>query len=402
MKIVAPILAIAPMFLAAAARAQWTVVNLHPSNASRSFAYTSFGNQQYGSVRVNNRYRAAQWYGAASTLYDLNPPNCTWSQIVAAAPGRQVGVALLGDRFCATLWTGNTVTNLHPSPGFPDSEGRGCSATNQVGLVTYGDGFFHASLWTGTPESWVDLHPPGAVFSAAWATAGAIQVGHGQIGSQYHAFLWRGTAASWVDLNPAGSTESFANGAWGNQQVGSARFGGVTQAGLWSATPSSWVSLHPANATGSFAAATCESFQAGWAVFDSVNRAGIWSGSASSWEDLHAVLPGSWGETYAEHIRTDGTTIFVTGYGFNGMTARNEALLWTRPVSGGPVCGSPDYNGDGDIGTDQDIEAYFRCLAGNCCAAYGPTADFNGDGDIGTDADIESFFSVLAGGACRY
>jgi len=65
------------------------------------------------------------------------------------------------------------------------------------------------------------------------------------------------------------------------------------------------------------------------------------------------------------------------------------------------VCGTPDFNGDGDFGTDADIEAFFACLGGNCCAtcfAGGP--DFNGDGDFGTDADIESFFRVLAGGAC--
>jgi len=28
------------------------------------------------------------------------------------------------------------------------------------------------------------------------------------------------------------------------------------------------------------------------------------------------------------------------------------------------------------------------------------SADFNGDGDIGTDADIEAFFRVLGGGSC--
>ena len=28
------------------------------------------------------------------------------------------------------------------------------------------------------------------------------------------------------------------------------------------------------------------------------------------------------------------------------------------------------------------------------------TADFNHDGDVGTDADIEAFFRVLAGGGC--
>ncbi len=63
------------------------------------------------------------------------------------------------------------------------------------------------------------------------------------------------------------------------------------------------------------------------------------------------------------------------------------------------LCGSADFNGDGDIGTDADIEAFFACLGGNCCPTCG-TADFNGDGDIGTDADIEAFFRVLAGGSC--
>jgi subtilisin family serine protease len=66
-----------------------------------------------------------------------------------------------------------------------------------------------------------------------------------------------------------------------------------------------------------------------------------------------------------------------------------------------PTCGSSDYNGDGDFGTDQDIEAFFACLAGQCCATCFPGgADFNGDGDTGTDQDIEAFFRVLAGGNC--
>jgi spore coat protein A, manganese oxidase len=64
-------------------------------------------------------------------------------------------------------------------------------------------------------------------------------------------------------------------------------------------------------------------------------------------------------------------------------------------------CGSADFDCDGDIGTDADIESFFACLAGACPAApCMSSADFNGDGDIGTDADIEAFFRVLAGGAC--
>jgi hypothetical protein len=73
-----------------------------------------------------------------------------------------------------------------------------------------------------------------------------------------------------------------------------------------------------------------------------------------------------------------------------GATVSNEATLYLSTA---------DFNGDGDLGTDADIEAFFACLGGNCCAACG-SADFNGDGDVGTDADIESFFRVLAGGSC--
>jgi hypothetical protein len=63
------------------------------------------------------------------------------------------------------------------------------------------------------------------------------------------------------------------------------------------------------------------------------------------------------------------------------------------------ACGSADFNGDGDSATDGDIEAFFACVAGRCCASCG-SADFDGDGDSATDADIEAFFRVLAGGAC--
>jgi hypothetical protein len=84
----------------------------------------------------------------------------------------------------------------------------------------------------------------------------------------------------------------------------------------------------------------------------------------------------------------------------DGARLMANALLYTMGPSG-PVCGTADFDGDGDTGTDADIEAFFACLAGNCCATcFAGGADFNGDGDTGTDADIESFFRVLAGGPC--
>jgi hypothetical protein len=64
-------------------------------------------------------------------------------------------------------------------------------------------------------------------------------------------------------------------------------------------------------------------------------------------------------------------------------------------------CDSADFDCDGDVGTDADIEAFFACIAGNCPAPpCTNSSDFNHDGDLGTDADIEAFFRVLSGGPC--
>jgi hypothetical protein len=79
----------------------------------------------------------------------------------------------------------------------------------------------------------------------------------------------------------------------------------------------------------------------------------------------------------------------------SGGVSANFIAKWTCA----PACGSADFNGDDDVGTDSDISAFFSCLSGNCCAACG-SVDFNADGDIGTDADIGSFFRVLGGGTC--
>jgi hypothetical protein len=97
-----------------------------------------------------------------------------------------------------------------------------------------------------------------------------------------------------------------------------------------------------------------------------------------------------------------GTTAFsiasnTLGTGNTARTINNVPATNVCP----PPCGTSDFNGDGDFGTDQDIEAFFSCLAGNCCATcYSGGSDFNGDGDFGTDQDIESFFRVLGGGNC--
>jgi hypothetical protein len=93
----------------------------------------------------------------------------------------------------------------------------------------------------------------------------------------------------------------------------------------------------------------------------------------------------------------------IASWDANGAGGGGYLILLTGVCRGAPPppCGSADFNCDGDVGTDADIEAFFACLAGTCPPPPCPNnADFNGDGDVGTDADIEAFFRVLAGGTC--
>ncbi len=112
--------------------------------------------------------------------------------------------------------------------------------------------------------------------------------------------------------------------------------------------------------------------------------------------DLNTYLPllgadlTGWVLEDAPAISADGLTI--AGMGLH--VGQYEA--WIAKFS---RCGSADFNGDGSLGTDADIAAFFACLGGNCCPSCG-SVDFNGDHDVGTDADIEAFFRVLSGGSC--
>ena len=134
-----------------------------------------------------------------------------------------VACLLLGAATHATASAGWTVTNLHPA-GAGWSVALGVSGGWQIGYANVG-GKNHASLWSGTAETWVDLNPAGASDSYGKGVSGGQQVGYADVGGYWHASLWSGTASSWDDLHPAGATRSYAHGVSGGQQVGNARVG---------------------------------------------------------------------------------------------------------------------------------------------------------------------------------
>jgi hypothetical protein len=100
-------------------------------------------------------------------------------------------------------------------------------------------------------------------------------------------------------------------------------------------------------------------------------------------------------------VFNDGRSALFAGGQFTTIDGSSYPRIarWGCPPL--PPCGSADFNCDGDVGTDADIEAFFACLSGSCppppCTS---NADFNSDGDVGTDGDIEAFFRVLGGGTC--
>jgi|GEM_PF-1978589 len=120
----------------------------------------------------------------------------------------------------------------------------------------------------------------------------------------------------------------------------------------------------------------------------------LWAWDGQAWNDLTPTLPPTLTATwrpYRMKVVEDRLLIFDP--------SRNGVIEYTQTC--GPICGTSDYDGDSDFGTDADIEAFFACLAGSCCpTCFFLGSDFNDDGDAGTDQDIEAFFRVLSGGNC--
>jgi hypothetical protein len=137
-----------------------------------------------------------------------------------------------------------------------------------------------------------------------------------------------------------------------------------------------------------------------------VQAAKIADGGTLSWPGgiITVNSNGAAAKTRMDAVATsDGGAVIVYGDGTGGSLDIRASRINADGSLGNPVlpCGSADFDCDGDIGTDADIEAFFACLAGNCPSApCASNADFNGDGDIGTDGDIEAFFRVLGGGTC--
>ena len=99
--------------------------------------------------------------------------------------------------FAAPALASWVVTSLH-NVATNHSQGFGIGGGQQVGWAFSGN--WRASLWSGSPGSWIDLHPAGADSSVAWRAAGGQQIGTAVYLGESRASLWLGSAGSIIDL----------------------------------------------------------------------------------------------------------------------------------------------------------------------------------------------------------
>jgi hypothetical protein len=253
----------------------------------------------------------------------------------------------------AALWTGSPGSLVILSPNDWFAEATSIAGGQQVGYtdrsfggneggVTYR---IHAALWRGTPESYVDLHPPlaganspGDQRTVILDTDGTEQVGWGYFllpagggsyTSEWRALLWRGTPQSAVSLHPPGWVQSYAlgvrNGAqvgWGNQDDSS-----PTRALVWHGTPQSLVVLGEGTALDTNGTTHVGTRASGYYA-----HAFRWDGDTGNGFDLHTLLPPGYDNSRANDIDAAGNIA--------GFAQRSDGYLVA--VSWSVVVNKPD------------------------------------------------------------
>lgn len=318
--------------------AGWEVVYLHPfeGGGAHSVAYDVRHGQQVGSV-ASTGYgaAAAMWSGSAQSWRTLAPPGASISVAYATDGLLQGGYATFQMTGRApALWHGAPATwqNLHST------------MVKQSGVIyamtdRYRVGYFRPRI---SPEAciWDAAGALRSLHSRSFSSSTAFGVDeHHQVGVAHiaygptHAVMWTGSAESWVDLHPFGYGTSEARAVDGGQQVGYVVPKGLPRASLWTGTAESWVDLTPEGFTSSAANDVHRGVQVGYSNRSDSPRAGLWRGTPESWQDLHLLLPSyyTYSVAYGVWVDDDGR-IFVVGTAHNGALRRGEAIMWVGEV----------------------------------------------------------------------
>jgi hypothetical protein len=275
----------------------------------------------------------ALMWGPGGVL-DINPGGDFVSSDARSKRGDQIagsGSGPVTGAQHALLWSGGSYSDLHPSGGLVASTAEATNGHQQVGY-TYDFGNTRAAKWSGTPESYVDLTPPGATGASATAIAsdgtvgGAASFGAGP----GHAVIWTGGPANYEDLHPGGFTSSAILAMSDTDQVGDGTPNGTTRlhAVRWTGNGATAVDLHPTTGifTSSRATGTNGLVQVGFVQNSNGQHGAAWTGSAGSFLDLHSFLSPGYTQSAATGVDGDGNIAGSAIYGSHSV-----AVIW-QPV----------------------------------------------------------------------
>jgi hypothetical protein len=230
---------------------------------------------------------------------------------------------------------------------------------------------------------------------AAAFTAGGAATPGPTAASPYIAF---DSASSSIYMSYVQGSSTMGVFAQKFDSTGTAQWGNGVQITPVAATPPTPEFVH--------ASLTSNGFIATWfELVDMTNlvvrAAKVTSAGLLAWPSVLEVNPAPGSRFRLDTVSSpSGPTIavYMDSSAVDASRINDDGTLGNPPP---PACGTADFNCDGAIGTDSDIEAFFACLSGTCPPApCTNNADFNADGAVGTDSDIESFFRVLSGGPC--
>jgi hypothetical protein len=191
--------------------------DLHPAGATGSYASAVDATGQAGTATYSGVTHAAMWLGTAASFVDLNPAGASSSRALGGGGALQGEVAAFPSPLSythAAVWSGSAGSYADYDPGFTANSSimyaatpsqQGGAYTLKVGAVTYS-----RVLWWSPASGAIDLTPTTSTGAVVWGFDDASQVGQITVSGVAHAALWSGTPDSCVDLHPAGATYSIA------------------------------------------------------------------------------------------------------------------------------------------------------------------------------------------------
>lgn len=334
------------------ARAGWTAISLHPvdGNITSSEATSVAAGQVGGNAAVNGVSNAAVWNGASPAACSLleNYGASIPTGVFGVGGGRQVGYF----NAAALWWEAGSRRNFYPV-GPTISAAYGISSVWVCGAIETALTASQATLWKlsgDSSEPPVSLQPagnetPSQALAIMGASASSPGLQCGLIGDrgQRHATLWQGTPESLVDLHPAGAIESVALALAPSLQGGfvitaSSAEVDTLHAGVWAGTAESFIDYHPDDPifTNSRINGLAEGIAVGsaWVGPDGVadGRAFAWLGSKNDTVNLHSYLPEAYIGSRANAVAWVGGEQWVAGWAYNSVDMRMEAMLWVNAV----------------------------------------------------------------------